>query len=299
MTNPSSNAAPQSYGGDLHEEINDYGELLVYSGKLIAEEQTPFQKLTVFENPILGKVLGSDGISQTSEAEENIYHEMMAHVPMFAHGKVKSVLIVGGGDGGILRCILEHQSVTRAVLAEIDEAVPRLVEKYIPAICGNAFKDPRTEIKIGDGFEFVRNATEKFDLIIVDSTDAYGPGRVLFEDEFLTLAKNCLNPGGIFINQNATDFVNYGDEMLVTTVTRSLRKHYADVTFFRTAVPLYWGGDTFLGWATDDKSLRAQPLSAIAQRYSASGILTKYYNPEMHLASFALPNSVRAMMAKA
>lgn len=296
MTNASAETA---YGGDLHEEINDYGELLVYAGKLIAEEQTPFQKLTVFENHILGRVLGSDGISQTSEAEENIYHEIMAHTPMFAHGNVKSVLIIGGGDGGILRCVLDHKNVERAVLVEIDEAVPRLVQQHIPAICGNAFKDPRSEIIITDGFKYMKETTESFDLIIVDSTDAYGPGRVLFEDEFLTAAKAHLKPGGIFINQNATDFVKYGDEMLVTTVTRSLRKHYQDVWFFRTAVPLYWGGDTFLGWATDNKELRQQPHSLIAQRYKDSGIKTKYYNPDMHIAAFALPNSVLDMMAKA
>lgn len=296
MTNTSAETA---YGGDLHEEINDYGELLVYSSKLIAEEQTPFQKLTVFENPILGKVLGSDGISQTSEAEENIYHEMMAHVPLFAHGNVKSVLVIGGGDGGILRCVMDHKSIERAVLVDIDEAVPRLVRKYIPAICGNAFDDPRSELIINDGCKYIKNSTEKFDLIIVDSTDAYGPGRVLFEDEFLADAKARLNPGGIYINQNATDFVKYGDEMLPTTVTRSLRKHYKDVSFFRTAVPLYWGGDTFLGWATDETSYRQQPKEVIAERYKSSGIKTKYYNPDMHIASFALPNSVLDMMAKA
>ena len=300
MTNAPQTTAPlESYGGELHEEIRDYGELLVYNNKLIVEEQTEFQKLTVFENPILGKVLGSDGISQTSEAEENIYHEMMTHVPIFAHGNVESVLIIGGGDGGILRCVLDHQNVTRAVLVEIDEAVPRLVQKYIPAVCGNAFTDARSEVIITDGFKYIQESTKKFDLIIVDSTDAYGPGRVLFEDEFLTFAKARLNPGGIFVNQNATDFVHYGDEMLVTTVTRSLRKQYADVSFFRAAVPLYWGGDTFLGWGTDNTALRQQPLTTIQQRYSTSGITTKYYNPEMHWASFALPNSVRAMMQKA
>lgn len=293
------NAPEAAYGGDLHEEINDYGELLVYSSKLIAEEQTPFQKLTVFENPILGRVLGSDGISQTSEAEENIYHEMMAHVPLFAHGNVKSVLIIGGGDGGILRCVMDHKTVERAVLVDIDEAVPRLVRKYIPAICGNGFEDPRSELIIDDGCKYIKNTTEKFDLIIVDSTDAYGPGRVLFEDEFLADAKARLNTGGIYINQNATDFVKYGDEMLVTTVTRSLRRHYKDVSFFRTAVPLYWGGDTFLGWATDETSYRQQPKNVIEERYKNSGIKTKYYNPDMHLASFALPNSVLEMMAKA
>jgi spermidine synthase len=218
---------------------------------------------------------------------------------MFAHGNVKSVLIIGGGDGGILRCVLDHKSVTRAVMAEIDEAVPRLVQRHIPAICGGAFQDPRTELKIMDGFKYVQESTETFDLIICDSTDAYGPGRVLFEDEFLTLAKARLNPGGIYVNQNATDFVHYGDEMLVTTVTRSLRRQYQDVWFFRTAVPLYWGGDSFLGWATDNATLRQTAPDVIAARYAASGIQTKYYNPQMHVASFALPNSVLGMMAKA
>ncbi len=292
-------AKPEVYGGGLHPQVHDLGELRLYQSRVLAEEQTPFQKLTVFENPILGRVLGSDGISQTSEGDEATYHEMMAHIPMFAHGHVKSVLIIGGGDGGILRCVLDHKGVTRAVLAEIDAAVPRLVKQYIPAICGGAFDDPRAEIKIGDGFDFVRNTHETFDVIIVDSTDAYGPGRVLFEDEFFRLAKQRLNPGGIFVNQNATDFVKYADEMLVTTVARALRRHYADVSFFRSAIPLYWGGDTFFGWATDDAALRRQPLTAIQQRYDASGIQTKYYNPDMHVASFALPNSVRAMMQKA
>jgi spermidine synthase len=290
---------PPLGGGGLHEEINDFGELHVYSSRILVEEQSEFQKLSVFENPILGKVLGSDGVPQTSEAEENIYHEMMTHVPMFAHGNVKSVLIIGGGDGGILRCVLDHKTVERAVMAEIDEAVPRLVQQHIPAICGNAFRDPRTELKIMDGFKYVQESTEKFDLIVCDSTDAYGPGRVLFGDEFLQLAKQRLNPGGIYVNQNATDFVHYGEEMLVTTVTRSLRRQYQDVWFFRTAVPLYWGGDSFLGWATDNTALRQTEKSVIEKRYADSGIKTKYYNPDMHMASFALPNSVLAMMDKA
>ncbi len=296
MTQAPQTAAP-AYGGELHDDISDYGELHVYSGPIIVEEQTPFQKLTVFENPILGKVLGSDGIAQTSEGDEAHYHEMMAHIPLFAHGNVKSVLIIGGGDGGILRCVLDHKTVERATLVEIDEAVPRLVQQYIPAICGGGFQDERTMLIIDDGIKFIRDTDQKFDLIIVDSTDAYGPGRVLFEDEFLALTKARLNAGGIFVNQSATAFVHYGEKDWLTKTITSLKTHYNDVWFFRSAIPLYWGGDTFFAWATDNAVLRHVSLEQLRERYQHSGITTRYYNPDMHVAAFALPNSVHAMMA--
>jgi spermidine synthase len=250
------------------------------------------QDLIVFENARFGRVLCLDGVVQTTEGDEFVYHEMLTHVPIMAHGAAEDVLIVGGGDGGMAREVLKHQAV-RPVMVEIDPDVVEFSKQHLPSLSNGAFDDPRLELIIADGCEFVRQTDKRFDVIIVDSTDPIGPGEVLFTAEFYADCKRCLKPGGIVVTQNGVPFVQ-PDE--VTNSYRRLGESFADVHFYRAAIPTYQGGDMAFGWASDDAGHRAQAVEVIEQRYQASGITTRYYTPELHVASFALPKTVKDLM---
>ncbi|MES2122887.1 MAG: polyamine aminopropyltransferase, partial [Chlamydiota bacterium] len=147
---------------------------------VLYREQTSEQDLVIFENPRLGRVLALDGIIQLTEADEHVYHEMIVHVPLLTHGQAEKVLIIGGGDGGALREVLRHGQVQKVVLVEIDPTVIAMCREMFPMVSRGSFDDPRAEIVIADGTEYVRTAEERFDVIICDSTDPVGPGKVLF-----------------------------------------------------------------------------------------------------------------------
>ncbi|MEO0974956.1 MAG: polyamine aminopropyltransferase, partial [Pseudomonadota bacterium] len=152
--------------------------------KLYFENSTGQQHLMIFHNALLGRVMTLDGVVQTTEADEFIYHEMLTHVPILAHGNARSVLIVGGGDGGMLREVCKHQSVEHVVQVEIDAKVVEMAREYLPKHSDGAYDDPRLELVIGDGLDYVRNTDARFDVIISDSTDPIGPGEALFTEHF-------------------------------------------------------------------------------------------------------------------
>ena len=270
----------------------DYAQSFTVSD-LLFEVKTEHQHLEIYQTPALGRVMLLDGVVQTTEKDEYIYHEMMVHVPLFAHPNPKRVLIIGGGDGGILREVLRHPNIEHVTQVEIDQSVIDMCKKYFPNHSNGAFDDPRAHIVIDDGKEFVANCIETFDVIISDSTDPIGPGEVLLTSDFYADEKKCLNPGGIMVAQNGVPFMQ-GDE--ITTTYQRLKPLYKDNGFYITAVPTYSCGLMTLAWATDDESLRKQPVEAITERYSRAGFTTGYYNPEVHVASFALPNYIRELM---
>lgn len=260
---------------------------------ILHREETAHQDLIIFENRRFGRVLALDGVIQTTEGDEYVYHEMLSHIPVIGHGRATEVLIVGGGDGGALREVLRHGSVERAVMVEIDASVIEMCREYLPKHSAGAFDDPRAEIVIADGAAFAAETDRRFDVIIIDSTDPAGPGEVLFSQAFYGDCKRCLKPGGVIVTQNGVPSMQ-GSE--VTNSYRRLGAHFADVGFYMAAVPTYVGGFMALGWASDDARLRATPLEELEARYAAAGIETRYYNPEIHRAAFALPNYVRALM---
>ena len=180
-------AEPAAYTETLYPE---WGQSLEIS-KEVLREKTDHADLVIFENPLFGRILALDGIVQLTEADEPVYHEMLTHVPLLTHENPASVLIVGGGDGGILREVMRHSSVQRVVLVEIDPSVIELSKKYFPKVSNGAFDDPRLEIVIQDASEYVKSAQESFDVIICDSTDPVGPGAVLFTSEFYGDCKGC------------------------------------------------------------------------------------------------------------
>ena len=236
-----------------------------------------------------------DGIVQTTEGDEFIYHEMLAHVPLFAHGSARRVLVVGGGDGGMLREVLRHREVERAVQVEVDSGVIEMCREYLPNHSAGAFDDPRVEIVIADGAQFVSDTNERFDVIISDSTDPVGPGTALFSPEFYSACRRCLSPGGVLVTQNGVAF--FQPEVARNTA-RDLSRTFRDWHFFSAAVPTYAGGVMLFGWATDDPVLREVPVATIRERHAAAGLRTRYYNPEVHVASFALPQYVRELVGK-
>lgn len=261
--------------------------------RVVYQKKTEFQDLIIFDNPAFGRVLALDGIIQTTERDEFAYHEMLAHVPLFAHGKVKTVLIVGGGDGGVLREVLRHD-IDKATLVEIDRAVIDSCREHMPRLGGGAFEDGRVHVVIADGVAFVAESGDTFDVVIVDSTDPIGSGAALFTAEFYGNCKARLAPGGVLVTQNGVPFFQ-PDE--VAESYRRLAPLFADATFYVTAVPTYIGGLMTLGWATDDASLRTLSEAVIARRVAKAGIETRYYAPPVHLGAFALPPFITALMA--
>lgn len=253
--------------------------------KLYYESKTEHQHLMIFHNAQLGRVMTLDGVVQTTEADEFVYHEMMTHVPLLAHGSAKRVLIVGGGDGGILRELLRH-SVDHVSQVEIDKAVVDMAIEYLPNHSTGAYDDPRLNLVIADGMEFVRDSSDKFDVIIVDSTDPIGPGEVLFSSDFYGHAKRRLTEGGVIVTQNGVPF--FQPDELKTTYQR-LQHRFLDASFYCAPVPTYYGGFMSFGWATDNVQLRNTPVEKLQARFEATGLTCRYYNPPIHRASFALP----------
>lgn len=258
----------------------------------VLREKTDLQDLIIFENGRFGRVMALDGVIQLTEADEPIYHEMMTHVPILTHGDVSSVLVIGGGDGGILREVLKHPSIRRIVLVEIDPSVIALSKEYFPSVSKGAFDNPRVEIVIQDASEFVKTSEELFDVIICDSTDPIGPGKVLFTEEFYGECKDRLRDKGIFVNQNGVPF--FQKEELVMTL-HNRRPHFQNVSFYIAPVPTYAGGFMAFGWASDT-NYQVSP-EVLRERFEKLGVPTFYYTPEIHSASFALPRFMQIEMS--
>ena len=257
--------------------------------KVYFENKTDHQHLIIFENAKFGRVMALDGIIQTTEADEFIYHEMLTHVPLIAHGNVKRVLIIGGGDGGMLREVCKHESVEQITQVEIDAQVIDMCKEYLPDHSAGSYEDPRVNIVIDDGANYVRECKDRFDVIISDSTDPIGPGDVLFTSEFYANCKKCLTEGGILVTQNGVSFMQMDE---VTTTAKRLQPYFVDQSFYGAAVPTYIGGIMTFAWATDNTTLRTETTETITQRFEAKNIKTRYYNPAIHVASFALPQYI-------
>jgi len=264
------------------------------STEVYFDSATDHQRLVIFRNPIYGRMMMLDGVTQTTEADEFIYHEMLSHVPILAHGAARRVLIIGGGDGGMLREVLRHPDVEHCTMVEIDPSVVELSKIHLPNHSAGAFDDPRAKLVFDDGAAFVRDTTDSFDVIIVDSTDPIGPGEVLFQDTFYANAKKCLTPGGILVTQNGVPFMQ--PDELKNTVTH-LRHLFNDASCYLASIPTYVGGPMALGWASDNPDVRTVAQSVLEERYAAAGIKTRFYTPAVHRGAFSLPGYVSEIIA--
>ena len=277
--------------------MNEFTEILEPNGwtqrfvvdEVLYRNRTGHQDLVIFRNNEFGRVMALDGVVQTTEGDEFIYHEMLAHVPVLAHGRARRVLIIGGGDGGMLREVLRHESVAHVTQVEIDAEVIETCKRYLPNHSRGAFDDPRAEIVIDDGLRFVCASSETFDVIISDSTDPIGPGEALYTSDFYSACRRRLAEGGVLVAQNGNIFTQLEE---VSTTAARLTPLFEDAAFYTAAVPTYLGGPMAFAWATDDPGLRRVSLNVLRDRYEESGIETRYYTPEVHQAAFALPRFV-------
>ena len=252
------------------------------------DEKSPFQHIQVFETRHHGRMLALDGIIQLTQSDEFSYQEMLAHIPLFAHPKPETVLVIGGGDGGILREVGRHAGVSTMDFCEIDEMVITVSKQFLPDLaCG--FDDPRVNVYIGDGAAFVREKTGVYDVIIVDSSDPIGPGEILFKKPFYESLKNALKPGGIIATQGESIFLHRDCVTRLAKITRELfdRQAYACIM-----VPTYPGGNIgiCLGSLGPELTHPAREMPAELQ-----GRL-KYYTPGIHEAAFVLPHFAEAML---
>jgi spermidine synthase len=264
--------------------------------RVLYEVRTEHQHLVLFEHQHFGKMLMLDGATQVTTRDEFIYHEMMTHVPILAHGRAQEVLIIGGGDCGIAEEVLKHKTIGRVTQVEIDASVVAFSKEHFPEFTTPVFADKRFESVIDDGMKYVAETARRFDVIIVDSTDPQGPGAVLFTKEFYAACKRCLAPGGVLVTQNGVPFFQ-PDEL--TKSVGHFRELFADARCYVAAIPTYVGGHMAMGWATDDKTLRQLPSETIAERYAAAGsFATKYWTPDVHKAAFALPRFIAEAVEK-
>lgn len=247
----------------------------------IHREKTEYQDLAVIETLDAGRALVLDGCIMTSDMDEFIYHEMIAHVPLCTHPSPEKVLVVGGGDGGSIREILKHDSIKQAVLSEIDEKVVEATKKYLPNTSCK-LDDPRCRIMIGDGFQHVNTHPAEYDVILCDSTDPVGPGVVLFSEEFYRGVYSSLKDDGIFVAQTESPFY-YKD--LLSRVSRTLKGIFPIVKTYVTVMPTYPGAL----WTFTLASKKYDPATCVRH----VDLETKFYTPELHKASFVLPKMVQ------
>lgn len=274
----------------LHEE--DGFAISFSAQRVLVEENSAHQHLVLFDNALFGRVLMLDGAVQLTSRDEFIYHEMLTHLPMLAHGAVEDVLIIGGGDGGCAEEALKHEGV-HVTQVEIDAGVIAFAREHLAEVNRGVFDDPRLDLVIADGGDFVAGTERRFDLIIVDSTDPVGPGAALFSPAFYAGCKRCLRPGGVVVTQSGTPFLQ--PDVLAGTL-RGLKPLFADAGCYLAAVPTYVGGAMALGWASDNAELRATGETTLAARFAEAKIATRYYTPAIGRAAFALPGYVEEIV---
>lgn len=251
--------------------------------KTLHTEQTEFQYLEMAETAEWGNMLFLDGMVMTSEKDEFVYHEMVAHVPLFTHPNPENVLVVGGGDGGVIREILKHPSVKKATLVDIDGKVIEYSKKFLPSIA-SGLEDSRVEVIVGDGFMHIAESENEFDVIMVDSTEPVGPAVNLFSKGFYAGISKALKEDGIFVAQSDNPWFKAD---LIKQVQSDVKEIFPITNLYLANIPTYPSGL----WAFTIGSKKYNPLEVPAERFHE--IDTKYYTPELHNAAFVLPKFVK------
>ncbi|MHC1694360.1 MAG: polyamine aminopropyltransferase [Eubacteriales bacterium] len=246
-----------------------------------------FQRVDVFETPEFGRVLVLDGFLMVTEKDEFIYHEMIVHTPMAVNPDIKRVLVIGAGDGGVVRELTRYPTIEHIDMVEIDKTVVDVCREFLPQTACR-LDDARVSLHFEDGLKYVRTKKDEYDLIIVDSTDPFGPGEGLFTKEFYGNCNKALRDDGILVNQHESPYYE-ADAIACQRAHKSLRQTFPIHRIFQAHIPTYPSGHWLFGFA----SKTHHPLDGLdAARWNALGLKTKYYNPELHKGSFALPNYV-------
>ena len=268
------------------ETFNEHTRLGLLVEETLFSEQSRFQKIEVIDTVGFGRVLVIDGVFMTSEYDEFLYHEMLAHPALTTAPSIDRVLVIGGGDGGTVREVLRHPDVRQCVMIEIDEMVVNASKQYLPGI-GTAWDDPRLDLRFIDGIEYVKTSTDDaYDVILLDGTDPVGPGAVLFDEEFYRGCKRMLSPSGVMALQSESPLLMM--DIFVKT-QHKLRDLFSEVHPYLGPVPLYGTGIWSWTWCSDT----GEPLRPIPERQEAIVEASKAYNQDLHQAIFALPNYVK------
>lgn len=253
---------------------------------LIERIDSKFQRIEVYKTKPFGRMLVLDGVIMCTEWDECAYHEMITHVPLFAHTRPEKVLIIGGGDGGTAREVIKHPSVKQVDVCEIDEEVVNISRRHLP-VMACSFDDSRVKLYPEDGARFIRERKNSYDVIIVDSSDPIGPAEVLFSEEFYASMKECLKEDGIAVTQSES-FYYHGD--IVERLTGFAKKLYPQQGYYYTLVPTYPSG--IIGFTFCSR--KYHPLRDYRES-DAAAMLPKlrYYNPGVHKGAFSLPNFIK------
>ncbi len=256
-------------------------------------EQSEYQRIDVFESPEFGRFLTLDGLMMLTEKDEFIYHEMITHVAMASNPEVKNVLVIGAGDGGTVRELTRYKTVENIDMVEIDRRVVEVCREFLPQTACR-LDDPRVHIFYDDGLRFVRGKESRYDLIIVDSTDPFGPGEGLFTSEFYGNCHNALTEKGILVNQHESPYYNE-DAKAMQRAHRRIREFFDVCRVYQAHIPTYPSGHWLFGFA----SRCVDPLSVDGEKWDSLGITTGYYNTDLHKGCFAIPNYVKKLLESA
>jgi spermidine synthase len=259
--------------------------------KQVLSAKSPFQQIDVFDSEEFGRFFTLDGVIMLTQHDEFIYHEMISHVPMSVAPAARSVLVIGGGDGGTVREIVRYGAVERIDLVDIDEMVVDVCRKHLPfTACG--LEDSRVRLHFEDGLKYIRKHTDFYDLIIVDSTDPFGPGEGLFTSEFYGSCFKALAERGILVNQHENPYYGYYSHAMRRAHAR-IKEFFPICRVYQAHIPTYPSGHWLFGFA----SKKADPVADLdAAAWNALGIETRYYNTDLHTGAFMLPNYVKKQL---
>lgn len=257
----------------------------LYSG------QSDFQRIDIFESKEFGRFFTLDGLMMVTEKDEFIYHDMITHVPMAVNPAIKKVLVIGAGDGGTVRELTRYSTIEHIDMVEIDKMVVDVCLEYLPQTSCK-LKDERVSLIFEDGLKFVRTKSNEYDLIIVDSTDPFGPGEGLFTKEFYGNCFNALKEDGILVNQHETPYyASYAKSM--QRAHKRIQEFFPICRVYQAHIPTYPSGHWLFGFA----SKKYDPIKDLnAERWNNLGLETKYYNTDLHVGSFAIPNYVKDLL---
>lgn len=268
-------------------------KLSIQVDRQLYSSQSEFQRIDIFSSKEFGRFLTLDGYMMLTQKDEFIYHEMMVHVPMAVHPEVRKVLVIGGGDGGTARELIRYPAIEQIDVVEIDEEVVSACRQYLPqTACG--FDDERIHLFYEDGLKYVRRYEDTYDLILVDSTDPFGPGEGLFTKEFYGNCYKALKAEGVMVNQHESPFYP-NDAVAMQRAHKRIVESFPISRVYQAHIPTYPSGHWLFGFA----SKRYHPLTdQDAARWKALGLRTRYYNEQLHRGAFALPNYVEEMLEK-
>ena len=265
--------------------------------RVLADEKSRYQHIRIFDTVANGRVMTLDDIVQITSRDESAYADMLTHLPMLEHGRVERVLIVGGGDLSIAEEALKHVLVKEVVLADIDGRVIELCKTHFGSINAKAFRDKRLTLEVADAFEYLgrTQSRNRFDLIIADRPDPVGPGKALFGETFYDRIRGALKRGGYATFQTGVPFYQPWE---ITEALKDLARFFPRSGLYLSVVPTYIGGFMALSWATKGGKRLGTPagIRKAKAAYKRLKLKTDYYNPEIHVAAFALPNWIKKLV---